>query len=174
MPFESTLQPKGAFVPGVAPLQPSASVPSGANSPDNTLQSTVFHHLAELGNPETSTKHGTSGPIKRLGGIWTYFARGFGDLPVFIRLGIVGAQLVIQLKPLNDQYEGSTRTLPFRQHTKINFVYPLRPWCGAGDPTIQIGYLAIAISIHGHRMGVGSTKLRKPGPRRAPNPVRLT
>ena len=67
------------------------------------FETTVCHHLDKIAHPDTTHKGGSLESIKRLEEIWVYCARGFDTFPVYLGPGVIGKQLALQLKALNDK-----------------------------------------------------------------------
>lgn len=67
------------------------------------FEPTVCHHVDEMASPDTTTKQGSLGTIKRYEEIWVFCGPVFDSFAAHLRPGGVGKQSAIQLKALNAQ-----------------------------------------------------------------------
>lgn len=81
--------------PAVSPL------PNNYKSQD-TLLSTMVYHIDKLANPDTVPKPGTLDGVRRMEEILAYVARFFDNHHVALRPGVVGKNLALGLKAMND------------------------------------------------------------------------
>ena len=87
---------------------PSAPIPGVAASPGGALSETALltsmvYHMDRIANPDVNPKPGTLDGIRRNDEIHVYVARGFDNFTVTLCPGVVGKQLAIGLKALNER-----------------------------------------------------------------------
>ena len=104
---------------------------------ETAFKTTVCHSLEKIACPDTGTtsKPGTLGAIKRIGGIWALCARCFDTLPAQLRPGISGEQLDLQHKSLNAMLWGiyENNSIPTALANKLCLGAASLKWGGCPD-----------------------------------------
>ena len=88
--------PPSTPIPGVA-------APHGGALSETALLTSMVYHMDRIANPDVNTKPGTLGGTRRNGEIHVSVARGFDNFTVTLCPGVVGKQLALGLKALNER-----------------------------------------------------------------------
>ena len=88
--------PPAAPIPGVSP-------PLGGALSETALLTSMVYHMDRIANPDVNPKPGTLDGIRRNDEIHVYVARGFDNFTVTLCPGVVGKQLALGLKALNER-----------------------------------------------------------------------